>query len=66
LRDEAAVQTARQRRSPFVLITNLPPDRYNVQAVLAAYQGQPSVEPRLHFLQAPAFVDAVFLQNSPD
>ena len=39
-RDEAAVQTELQRRSPFVLITTLPADQYDARALLAEYKGQ--------------------------
>ena len=63
LQNETAVQTELARRSTFVLITTLPPDRYDAAALLREYKGQTSVEQRFHFLKDPAFVDAVFLQK---
>lgn len=62
-RDEAAIRAELQRRSAFVLITTLPVVRYDAAALLQEYKGQTSVEPRFHFLKAPACVDAVFLKN---
>jgi transposase len=62
-RQEAAVEAELQRRSVFVLITTLPPDRYDAAALLREYKGQTSVEQRFQFLKDPAFVDAVFLQK---
>ncbi len=62
-RNEAAVGAELQRRSVFVLITTLPPHRYDAAALLREYKGQTSVEQRFQFLKDPAFVDAVFLQK---
>jgi hypothetical protein len=57
------VRAALQRRSTFVLITTLPPDRHEAAALLRESRDQTGVEQRLHFLKDPAFVDAVFLKN---
>ena len=51
------------RKPRFVLITTLPPTRYDAAALLREYKGQTSVEQRFHFLKDPAFVDAVFLKK---
>ena len=62
-RDEAAVQTELARRSTLVLITTWPATRSEAAALLREYKAQTSVEQRFHFLEDPAFVDAVFLQK---
>ncbi len=62
-RDEAAVQTELARRSTLVLITTRPATRSEAAALLREYKAQTSVEQRFHFLEDPAFVDAVFLQK---
>jgi transposase len=61
--DADRVRAELQRRSAFVLITNLPADEFPVDRLLLEYKGQTSLEQRFHFLKDPVFVDAFFLHK---
>jgi transposase len=62
-RDQEQVEAELQRRSAFVLITNLPADEFPPERLLVEYKQQTSLEQRFHFMKDPAFVDAFFLHK---
>lgn len=62
-RNPERVQTELERRSAFVLITNLPREAFPADRLLQEYKAQVSIEHRFHFLKDPMFVDAFFLKK---
>lgn len=57
------VRAELERRSAFVLITNLAPDEFPADRLLLEYKAQTSIEQRFHFLKDESFVDAFFLKK---
>lgn len=62
-RKQQLVQAELQRRSAFVLITNLSAQDFPAERLLSEYKSQTALEQRFHFLKDPAFVDAFFLHK---
>lgn len=62
-RDEAAVETERQRRSTFVLITTVPRDEADAHDLLLEYKFQGSIERRFALLKDPEVVDSFFVKK---
>jgi len=60
---EERVQAEQERRSAFVLITDLAPEEFPADRLLLEYKAQTSVEQRFRFLKDPSFVDAFYLQK---
>lgn len=63
VRLEERVKSERERRSAFVLITELSSEEFPADRLLLEYKAQTSVEQRFRFLKDPAFVDAFFLHK---
>lgn len=63
--DPERIRTEHQRRSAFVLITNLGADAFPAERLLQEYKAQTSLEQRFHFVHDPLFVDA-FLLHKPE
>ena len=62
--DVGRLAAERQRRSTFVLITNLAVEEFSVERLLVEYKQQTSIEQKFHFLKDPLFVDAFFLHKA--
>ena len=62
-RDTTMVETEKQRRSTFVMITTVPLQELDARDLLQEYKGQGALERRFAFLKDPEIVDSFFVKK---